>query len=162
MVARISTELGAPVEAVWALVKRKETLLYVTRGVMGLPDAGAWPEEWREGVEVAGRVRLFHVLPGWEHSMRAVSLDEQRRELRTQERGGFVKRWDHLLKAEALPGGRTRYTDEITIEAGALTPVVWAFANAFYRYRQARWRVMARLLGDLPVSGHPASVGAGR
>ncbi len=146
MVARIGTELDAPAGTVWALVKRKETLLYVTRGVMGLPDAKAWPEELREGERVTGRIRFFHVLPGWAHTLRVVSVDEDRRELRTAERGGFVERWDHLIRAEALPGGRTLYTDEVTIEAGALTPAVWAVAHAFYRYRQMRWRGLARVL----------------
>jgi ligand-binding SRPBCC domain-containing protein len=151
MIARVGTELDAPADEVWALVRRKETLLYVTRGLMGWPDAGAWPEEWREGEEVVGRIRFFHILPGWEHTIRTISVDDHRRELRTEERGGFVRRWDHLLKAEPLSGGRTRYSDEIAIEAGALTPVVWASAHVFYRYRQMRWKGMARLLAGLQV-----------
>lgn len=146
MIARIATELDAPAWRVWALLKRKQTLFYVTRGMMGWPDAGAWPEEWREGEKVNGRLRFFHFVPGWRHELRVVSVDEGRRELRTEEGGGFVAVWKHLLRVEPLPEDRSRYTDEIEIRAGLLTPLVWAFAHLFYRYRQARWRSLAKVL----------------
>lgn len=148
MIVRLTTELDAPADEVWTLLKRKQTLLYVTRGLLGLPDAGAWPEEQREGLEVRGRLRFFHLGPGWMHEIRVVSVDERRRELRTAERGGFVEVWNHLLKVEPICGGRSRYTDEIEVRAGVLTPVVWALAHLFYRYRQARWRALARGLSN--------------
>lgn len=146
MIVRVTTELDAPADKVWALLKRKQTLLYVTRGLLGVPDAGEWPEEHREGIEVRGRLWFFHAVPGWEHEIRVESVDEDRLEVRTREGGGPVKTWNHLLKVEPLPGGRSRYTDEIEIRAGSMTPVVWAFAQLFYRYRQARWRSLARVL----------------
>lgn len=57
VIARITTELDAPAQEVWRLLKRKQTFLYVTRGVMGIPDAEAWPEEQREGLEMAHCLR---------------------------------------------------------------------------------------------------------
>jgi len=138
--------LDAPAQEVWELLKRKQTLLYVTRGMMGWPDAGVWPEEWREGAKVTGRLRFFHIVPGWRHELRVVRVDGGRGELRTEEGGGFVRTWNHLLKVEPLPAERSRYTDEIELDAGVFTPVVWAFAQIFYRYRQARWRSLARVL----------------
>ena len=146
MIARITTELDAPVQKVWKLLKRKQTFLYVTRGLIGIPDAEAWPEEQHEGLKMRGRLRFFHLVPGWEHEIRVESVDEERREVRTTERGGFVKVWNHLLKVELLSGERSRYTDEIEIDAGAFTPVVWAFAHFFYRYRQARWRSLSKVI----------------
>lgn len=146
MISRITTELDASARRIWALLKRKKTLLYVTRGLLGLPDARTWPEEHRASFEVHGRLWFFHLVPGWQHEIRVVSVDEEGREVRTEERGGFVRVWNHLLKVEALPGNRSRYTDEIEIDAGALAPVVWAFAHFFYRYRQARWRSLAKVL----------------
>lgn len=146
MIARITTELDAPPRKVWALLKRKRTFLYVTRGMVSVPAARAWPEEQREGLKVRGRLWFFHLVPGWEHEIRVVSVDEDRRELRTKERGGFVEVWNHLLKVESLSEERSRYTDEIEIDAGVSTPVVWAFAHLFYRYRQARWRVLAKAI----------------
>jgi hypothetical protein len=40
------------------------------------------------------------------------------------------------LKVE---GDGTLYTDNVRVEAGILTPIVWAFAVCFYQYRQRRW-----------------------
>lgn len=124
MIARISTELDAPEDRVWTLLQRKETLLYLTRGLMGMSGAERWPEEWREGEEVVGRIWFLHVIPGWRHRIRLVSADEEGRELRTEERGGLVETWNHRLQVEPLSAGRSRYTDEIQIRAGALTPAV--------------------------------------
>lgn len=136
--------MDTPPEKVWALLKRKRTFLYVTRRMMGVPAARAWPVEQREGLAVRGRLWFFHLVPAWEHDIRIVSVDEDRRELRTEVPGGFVKAWNHLLKTEPLPNGRSRYTDEIGVDAGALTPVVWALAHLFYRYRQKPRRIPMR------------------
>ncbi|MEM6585274.1 MAG: hypothetical protein AAF692_05925 [Pseudomonadota bacterium] len=38
----------------------------------------------------------------------------------------------------------TRYTDRVTIKAGALTSVIAAFARLFYAHRQERWRALAK------------------
>ena len=43
-------------------------------------------------------------------------------------------------------GDRTRYSDRIEIDAGPLTPLVAGYAQLFYRYRQRRWRRLARTL----------------
>jgi len=40
--------------------------------------------------------------------------------------------------------GKVSYTDEIEIQAGWLTPVIWLFAHIFYRHRQRRWKVMMK------------------
>lgn len=149
MLVRVSTELEAPAERVWPLLKRTETLRYVTRGLLGIDalGGGVLPAAWRPGEELCVRLRPLHVLPGWLHCITTVAVDDERREALTNERGGPIKAWRHRLVVEPLPGGRSRYTDEIAIDAGRLTPVVGAFAHLFFRYRQARWRGLARVLG---------------
>lgn len=146
MVARITTELDAPANKVWMLLKRVQTFLYVTRGAMRISEVEAWPEEQYEGLKVRGRIWFLHLVPGWKHEILVSCIDEDCRELRTRERGGCVKVWNHLLKVEPLSERRSRYTDEIEIDAGFLTPVVWVFAHLFYRYRQARWRSLAKVI----------------
>jgi len=39
-------------------------------------------------------------------------------------------------------GATCSYTDEVEIEAGVFTPLVWLYANLLYRYRQLRWKVL--------------------
>lgn len=65
------------------------------------------------------------------------------RRLRDNGRSLLIQRWDHLITVEPDGSRRTRYTDRIEIEAGWLTPLVWAFAQVFYAHRQRRWRRLA-------------------
>lgn len=146
MMVRVSTELEFGADRVWTLLKRTETLLFVTGGLLGLPDAKRWPVEWREGEEASSRLLFLHLIPAWQHSIRVVRVDEDRRELLTHERGGPIETWNHRLSVEPLADGRSRYTDEIEVGAGPLTPLVWILANLFYRYRQSRWHALAKVI----------------
>jgi hypothetical protein len=104
-------------------------------------------------MEIETRLRFFHLLPGWSHSLRVVRVDACARHLESEERGGPVRRWDHRIALQPLSEHRCRYVDEIEIEAGALTAFVWAFAQLFYRYRQMRWRrLIARAKSHLTTS----------
>ena len=104
------------------------------------------------GQEVRTRLFFFHAIPAWEHHLRLDSVDDARRELLSRERGGFVRSWEHRISIEPEGPHRCRYTDEVSIEAGIFTAVVWAFACLFYRYRQRRRR---RLVRDLPAADLP-------
>jgi ligand-binding SRPBCC domain-containing protein len=137
---RVSTELAAPPERVWQMVKKIETLQYVTRGLLGFRPLGPIPAELAAGDVVRIRLLFFHVIPAWTHEIRIVSVDEPGRRIETAEGGGAVKIWNHVITVEPAGPGHTRYTDAIEIEAGVLTPLVRGYAHAFYRYRQRRWR----------------------
>jgi hypothetical protein len=64
--------------------------------------------------------------------------------LRDNGAGRLARTWDHVIRVEPAPGGRTRYTDVVDVRAGLLTPFLWAFAQLFYRHRQRRWRLLVR------------------
>ena len=55
-----------------------------------------------------------------------------------------MRRWRHGIRVEQLSEKSCRYTDEI--EAGRMTPAIRLFVTLFYRYRQTRWRGLARVL----------------
>lgn len=146
MVVKVSTVLEAPVGRVWSVLRRIPTLVYINRGLIGVPDVAGWPEEFSEGMTVSTRLLLFHLIPTWEHRISVVSVDEEKREAYTNEQGGVVRTWNHRIKVEPISEGRSLYTDEVEIHAGALTPLIWLFAQFYYRYRQMRWRGLARVL----------------
>ena len=146
VVVSVSTDLEIPADLAWETVKKPETFRYVVRGVMGVRQLDEVPEDWGEGLTVRVRLVFFHVIPAWKHEIRIVRLDEAAREIYTNERGGGVRRWNHLLTFEPLSEQRCRYTDEIEIGAGPMTPFVWLFAHAMFRYRHIRWRKLARSL----------------
>ena len=90
------------------------------------------------------------MLPAWSHEIHVVRVAEAEREIFTNERGGPGRSWNHRIEITPVAGdaGRCRYSDEIEVRAGALTPLVWLYAQLFYRYRQRRWRRLARSLRD--------------
>lgn len=92
------------------------------------------------------RLYLFGVIPLWRHTVRVIEGDEAKGEACTEEHGGPLRRWRHRLTAEPVDGNSCRYTDEVDIDAGWLTPVAAATARRFYRYRHRRWRAPCRVL----------------
>jgi ligand-binding SRPBCC domain-containing protein len=146
VIVRVGTELAAPPERVWETLKKAETLRYITRGLLGFRPLGPVPDELAPGDVVRIRLLFFHVIPAWVHEIRIVTVDDEARRIETTEHGGSVKTWNHVLSVEPAAAGRSRYTDTITLDAGPLTRLVWAYANLFYRYRQWRWRRLARTL----------------
>jgi hypothetical protein len=146
MIVKVSTLLETTADLAWRNAKRTATLLHVTRGLLGFRGVGQMPEEWRPGDRVRTRLFFFHVVPAWEHELGVVGMDEARHEFHSAEHGGPVRTWNHRIAVEPVSATRCRYTDEIDIRAGWLTPAVWLFAQVFYRYRQMRWRRLARLL----------------
>jgi ligand-binding SRPBCC domain-containing protein len=140
---RVSTLLDAPPERVWELVKRADTFLYVTRPFLGFTGVDEWPETLEEGEGLEARLLAFGVLPMWRHHLMLVRLDDAAREVYTNEGGGPIRAWNHRITVEPADG-RSRYTDEIEIHAGPLTPLIWLYAALFFRYRQMRWRRLVR------------------
>ncbi|MEO1062922.1 MAG: hypothetical protein AAFZ07_16040 [Actinomycetota bacterium] len=142
----VSTTLEAPADAVWATVQLPEAFVHVAGSLARYPVAERHPHPWRVGDEIVGWTFLLRVLPFSRHRLAVRVVDDERRVLATEEGGGLLRRWDHVITVEDEDDGRTRYTDRIDIDAGPLTPVVVAYASAFYRYRQRRWRGLAPLL----------------
>ena len=143
MIVQISAQLPISADKAWEKVKESRTLLFVTRGLLGFSGEN-FPVEWKTGETVKTRLLLFNFIPAWNHEISFVRIDDERRELYTNEKGGLISVWNHLIKIDEKPANSCLYTDRIEIEAGLLTPIVWFFAQLFYRYRQMRWQVLAR------------------
>ncbi len=147
----MSTELAAPADAVWSAVKTPAAFRTVTRGVLTMPVLKDRHDAWREGETVQGWVLLFGLLPFSRHRLHVADIDDAAMTLRSQERGGPIRRWNHDISITAIGDSRCTYRDWIDIDAGALTPVVVGYARWFYRTRQRRWRD----LGETLAAGGP-------
>jgi ligand-binding SRPBCC domain-containing protein len=143
---RVETGLEAPAERVWETLKNADTLRYVTRGVLGFKAVGPIPDRLHEGDVIRLKLRLFNVLPAGPHEIRILRVDDERRRIETNETGRLAETWNHVIAVDADGAGRTRYSDAIEIGAGAITPLVAGFAELFFRYRQRRWRKLAKTL----------------
>ena len=135
----VETELPTDADRVWSAMKHPSSFLYVIRGLVNFPALTGRTSPVFEGEKGSGWLFAFHVFPAYRHTMEIHAVDESSRTIRTHEYGGVLKRWDHVLQVQPAGESRCLYSDTVTIDAGALTPLVAAIATGVYRYRQRRW-----------------------
>ena len=128
------------------MLLQRDAFLHITRGLLGFRGAEAWPEQFQEGQVVETRLLFFNLIPAWKHKLRVIRIDQEKMEIASQEGGGIVQRWNHRKWVEEESESRCFYADEIDIDAGLLTVLIWAYAHFFYRYRQRRMRQLAQRL----------------
>lgn len=141
--------LDAEPERVWEELQRPELLEYVAAPLVVFDpiDPESFPERWGEE-EYRVAMLLFGVIPLGRQTIRISKprvddTDGERfYQLRDDGTGRLVSVWDHLVSVRETPDGKTVYTDEVAVDAGALTPLVRLFAAVFYRHRQRRWRTL--------------------
>ena len=144
---RVTTELGAPADVVWAALKTPHAFVHVAGGMLRYPVAERLDRPWRVGDRIRGWTFLFGFLPFSRHQLAIDAIDEEGLTVVSNERGGIVRRWCHWLELTPTGERTCRYEDRVELDAGPLSGLVAAFAKVFYRHRQRRWRALARLLG---------------
>jgi len=102
------------------------------------------PEVWPAGGEIQCRSFLFGIIPFGTRTIRFERIDPVAREIQSREFDRLIARWDHLIRITPVRLGWCRYRDEIVIEAGWRTLIVWMFAQLLYRHRQRKWRAVAK------------------
>lgn len=142
----VSRELPAPAHVVWPAVKTPQAFVYVAKGMLRFPAAERIGRPWKVGDDIRGLTFLLGVIPFSKHRIRVEQIDDESMTMVSDEEGGIIRTWRHSLTAIPIDERRCHYEDRIEIDAGALTPVVAAFAEVFYRYRQRRWKMLAGLL----------------
>lgn len=150
MRAVITTTLDAPVKRIWAELQTTRLLNYVASPIIVFDfiDPETVPTHWGDGDYLVSMRFLGFIPIGRQRIITTTPQPEDhplgKFRLRDNATGEIAKVWDHHIVIEARTDGRTTYTDDIQISAGALTLGVWFFAQLFYRYRQARLRRLAR------------------
>lgn len=95
---------------------------------------------WSQGKEFAFYLKLFGFLPLGIHRIRVVEFDTVTGRIYTQESNKHVPVWNHSILLTSTQAGETLYTDEVEIDAGWKTPIVYGWAKCFYAHRQKKWR----------------------
>ncbi|HMQ30426.1 MAG TPA: hypothetical protein PKD53_06830 [Chloroflexaceae bacterium] len=147
MIAASATILDCPPERAWQEVQTSRLLAYITSPLVRFVpvDPLSLPPVWSEERYLV-QMRLFGLLPfgtQWIVITRPVidgTPGREHYELRDNGHGDFIATWDHRIILRETEDGRTHYTDRVEVQAGLLTPFIWAYASLFYRYRQHRWR----------------------
>jgi len=159
MRVKLSCLLDVPAERARAEVQTSRLLDHVAWPLQAFEpvDPPVLPERWAEGRYLV-RLRMLGVLPIGTQWI-VITTPERgpdRYRVRDNGHGSLVSTWDHLVTIEPLSPTRCRYTDEVEVRAGVLTPFVWVVAQLFYRHRQRRWRALvasgfAALAKDRPA-----------
>jgi hypothetical protein len=146
MLARISTTFDCTAEQLWEAISRPASLRFVSAPLLHFEPLvpGELDGDWIVGKTYALRLSLFGFLPAGEHRITLVTIDREANLIESKESGTLAPVWNHTIRFHAVGAGKLQYTDEIEIQAGLRTGVVWAFAHLFYRHRQRRWKQLLR------------------
>ena len=147
MIATIATNLPCSPARVWQEVQTSKLLIYITWPLVVFQPVAptSFPDIWANGKYLT-RMKLFGLIPFGKHWIvitRPIidpTPGKQVYEILDNGYSNIISTWRHLITIRETGDGRTLYSDKIEIEAGMLTPVIWIYANLFYRYRQMRWR----------------------
>lgn len=92
---------------------------------------------WKEGQTFSFQFKLFGFIPYGIHTIHVIDFRKHR--IFTNESNTHVPIWNHRIDLKDNGDGTTEYTDEVTINAGCKTILVWLWAKAFYSHRQKKW-----------------------
>ncbi len=140
MKVKISVRLSCAFETAVSAVKKSSLLHFVASPLVSFsPAAGAFPQTWTPGTHWAG-LKLFGFIPFGKQAI-VISFEPVSSKFVMHDRGhsALIRKWHHTITIEPIGAGESQYTDEVEIQAGLLTPVIWGFASVFYRHRQKRW-----------------------
>lgn len=147
----LTTELDCSHERVWEGVRNTHLLAYVSAPILYFEPVQPkrLPTTWRPANYLV-RLKFLGLIPIGLHWI-MISFPRRRETgygqefvIRDNGFGKLAKKWDHRITIQPTYDGKTRYTDEVDIEAGLLTLVIWAFSQVFYRHRQKRWRELVK------------------
>lgn len=151
-----STHIELMPKTVWAEVQTADLLQHIAWPLVHfIPLDDAAFDRFQPGGRYQVKLRLFGMIPFGTQwivtSLHEADDSEWPKRLRDNGHSALIAKWDHWITVAPDPNGGTRYSDEVEVSAGALTPFVWAFAQIFYWHRQRRWRGLAKSLASRRV-----------
>jgi hypothetical protein len=144
MLASISTKIACTESELWQQISKPKSLQFVTSPILGfIPvEPGVLDGEWEVGRDYQLKLYFLKFIPLGCHTIQLTKIDRNNNTITSRERGLLAPVWNHNIFFEEIAPGLVSYTDKIEIRAGWLTPLIWLFANVFYRHRQRRWKVL--------------------
>lgn len=142
MIATISTKLETTEEKMWGLITEPKSLQYVSFPILSFTSEvpSELDAKWIVGKKYNLSLHLFEVFPLGRHVIEVMCINQAELIIETHEGGLLAPVWDHTINIQQCDDKKLNYTDTIEIKAGLLTPVIWLFAQLFYRHRQKRWK----------------------
>ena len=130
-------------DAAWKAIRSPEVFRAVSAPLLRFSslEPDGFPDSWPAGKHPVS-VSMLGIVSAGEQIIN-ISFPESGAGVRTvRDTGGAVSgplttitRWDHTMAVSADRGGRTLYRDQLVIEAGVLTPLLWIGFWAFWQWR---------------------------
>ncbi len=143
---RLSRTLPVSPDRLWTLLQKPATMQHVCRPLITFRplDPPAFPEQWQAG-EYRAALRLFGLIPvGWQViGVAFPPAAPGERRLHDSGSSPLMRTWEHQIRLAPAPQG-TRYTDRLTFDAGALSPLLAPLLRLFFAHRQRRLAQLAR------------------
>jgi hypothetical protein len=139
----LKLQLDCAPDAAWRAIRNPAVFRAVSAPFTSFDslEPGGFPDSWPEGEHLL-RARAFGLAVIGEQTIDLEFRESRKgvRSVRDTGRGlsgplAMVDRWEHTMAVSALPGARTLYRDQLIVEAGALTPVLWIGFWAFWQWR---------------------------
>ena len=145
MKVHVESVLDCPPQKIWAALTHSASFLRVIKPIVSVKplSPSQHPKKWQEDSAVFIKPYLFGLIPMSEKKIYFETIDHDSRFIQTRESDALVKVWDHSISVNPQGEYQTKYADTIEIKAGIFTPLVWLFAEYFYRHRQRRWKELA-------------------
>ena len=144
----LSTRLEVCVDEVWTQIRKPRLLGHVAFPLLRFVpiDPDRLPDEWSEGRYLVRMFALGIVPVGaqWVVISYESPAPTWCRTLRDDGSSKRIQRWEHTVTVCETEEGVCRYTDDLIVEAGRLTGVVYVLAWVFFRHRQRRLRALAK------------------
>jgi hypothetical protein len=146
MIARITSIFDCAEKEFWEKIIEPKSLQYVASPILSFyPIAGDdLGREWITDKTYELKLRFLKIIPLGRHQIKVITISKESNTLVTNESGTLTPVWNHTVQFRQIENRRLRYTDEIEIGAGLLTPAIWVFAHLFYRHRQKRWKTLLK------------------
>lgn len=122
-------------KAVWAIATDFEALAKVMEGLVSFEGLPTGRIEKGQHLEVM--VSLFGKLPAQPYTMDLLDVDDAEMRFKSSEVGAGVKSWVHELQVVAVGQG-CEIREQITIDAGLMTPLIAAWARFMYKRRHGK------------------------
>ena len=151
MKVSLSTIIDIAPDVVWSEVQTARLLAHIAWPIMRFVPVGDEPlEHFKPGGRYKVKLKLLGILPFGSQwivtSVQQPNTGQWPKRLRDDGYSAMINKWDHWITVAPDASGGTRYSDNVEISAGIITPFIWAFALVFYSHRQWRWRGLADTL----------------
>ena len=137
----VSTVLPCTVDQAVSQVMTPRLLQYIASPLVSFEsfDAAPLPDMWSAGTHWVS-LTLFGFIPLGRQAI-VISMPPADRGFALRDAGysSLIPVWDHLITIESVASG-ILYRDRVDVQARVLTPIIWLFAQIFYRHRQRRLR----------------------